>query len=667
MILRTFCAAARGRSGRRVTAATFTVAFAALSATAGLLPLGTPIAGTPAANAAPADNPIPLQSLGLGKSLLFPGREHEVTLTLPLLPGLAPAAITGTVQLPPTLAHGTLEARSAQWLLDRVNLPLDPRAPVRISLAGAEVTGNAVSVSLTSSLLPEPGICPDDWLGQPLTLTDASVVYFGEETQPTTVAEFLPPVLNRLTMYLPANPSDTESAAVLALSAAATARYANQPVAVDIRRIESGATPPDHPPAFLERQVVIQEGSDTGLRVTGGPAPSLIVSGDKDSLPTQIRLLTSDLSRAAMAGSATAKGLPVAPQLAPETTTLQELGQSRLSATAIGYVKVDFAIDMTRLGRPSKNVRINLHGNHTPLPDTLNGQVAVTVGDRQIAAWPVTPSGQFDQWVTIPNELLTRFTTVSVTLQQAGLTHGCGLEQPVTLTIDPSGEVQGQLSKPPVPGGLGAVPQALMPQVQVGLQTPGFADTVRAAQILVAVQRLTAVPLRPQLVSFDTAVRGDQPAVLVAANGGLPNSITLPLDRSGDTLIVYGDDADLETKIDLKPPLSFGSLQATWTGKRMVVVGTSTQAPEHLDRLLNWLLADPDRSFRLAGPVLLQAGDRDPEFFDPAADLAQQVSAAGAGDSPIPLARRLALGGGVALAAGIVVAAGILLQRRRNR
>ncbi|MGW4247737.1 hypothetical protein [Nocardia sp. NPDC004722] len=669
MISRTFMS--RRWSGRCAATAVLAVATLSLpvgmlSAPAGLLsPVG--FGRLPVAHAEPGDHPIALQSLGLGKSLQFPGREHEVTLTLPLLPGLAPTAITGTVQAPPTLARGSIEARSDQRLLDRVGLPQDPRAPIRISLAGAKLQGAAVSVALTSALLPDAGICPEDWQGQPLTLTDAAVIYSGEEAQPSTVAEFLPPVLNRLTVYTPAQPSTTESSAVLSLTTAVTARYANQPVAVDIRPIASGATPPDHPPAFLERQIVVREAADAGLRLTTGPAPLLTVSGDAKALPTQMRLLTSDLAKAALGTSATALGLPAAPQLAPETTTLAALGQNRLSATAIGYVRIDFTVDMTRLGRPSRNVRINLYGNHTPLPDTLNGQLAVTVGDRQLAAWPVTSSGHFDGWVDIPNALLTRFTTVSVTLQQAGLTHGCGLEQPVTLTIDPDGAVQSDTATPPVPGGLGAVPQGLLPRVQIGMKTPGFADTVRAAQVLIAVQRLTSVPLRPELVSFDDAVRSTLPAVLIAADGDVPQSITLPLSRSGETLTVYGDDAELETKIDLRPPLNFGSLQATWTGKRTVVVATSTQSPEHLDRLLTWLVADPDRSFRLSGPTLLQVGDREPELFDPAVNLAAEIAANGSGNSPIPLARRLALGGGVALAAGLLAAVVILLPRRRRR
>ncbi|WP_405497951.1 hypothetical protein [Nocardia sp. NBC_00511] len=657
MILCAFRSRPRAPHGRRVLAAGAALLIAMLPTTA--LPS--------AAHAEAADHPIALQNLGLGQSLQFPGREHEVTLTLPLLPGLAPAAITGTVQAPPTLSRGVLEARSDQRLLDRVNLPLDPRAPIRISLAGARVEGSVITVTLASALLPEPGICPEDWRGQPLTLTDAAVVYFGEEAQPTTVAEFLPPALNRLTVYTPASPSPTESAAVLTLTTAVVARYTNQTVAVDIRRIDSGATAPDHPPAFLERQVVIREAADAGLRLTAGPAPLLTVSGDEKSLPVQMRLLSSDLAKAAIGTSATALGLPAAPQLAPRTTTLRELGQSRLSAMAIGYVRVDFAVDMTRLGRPARNVRIHLSGNHTPLPDTLNGQLAVTIGDRQLAAWPLEPSGRFDQWITIPDELLSRVTTVSVTLQQAGLTHGCGLEQPITLTIDPDGTVLSNTSQPPVPGGLGAVPQALLPRVQVGLRTPGFDDTVRAAQVLVAMQRLTSVPLRPELVSFDDAVGSNLPAVLIAANGELPQSIALPLARSGETLTVYGDDAEVRTKLNLRPPLNFGSLQATWTGKRTVVVATSTEAPAQLDRLLNWLVADPDRSFRLSGPVLLQVGDRDPELFDPGATLHTELAAAPSSDAEIPLARRLAIIAGVILAAGLVGGIAILSQRRRSR
>ncbi|WP_282777909.1 hypothetical protein [Nocardia sp. CC201C] len=621
----------------------------------------------PAPPPSPAEAPVPgvaavpLSTLGMGRVLAFPGQEHEVALTLPVLPGMAPMELVGTVQLPPYVARGTLEVISGERLLDRVNLPLERDAPVRLSLAGAEVENNAIAVTLSSALVPEVGTCITDWLGRPMTLSDPAVGYSGREVQPSTVAEFLPPVLRRLTVYLPERPSQVESAAALEMLTAVVARYDGQPVAVDLRSMGRGATAPDHAPEFLERQIALAESADTGLRLTAdGPGPLLTVSGTRDTLPDQIRLLTSDLARIALTSGATAVSLPAAPQLPPEVSTLSDLGETRLSATAIGVVSVDIGIDQSRLGRPTRDIRVRLLGNYTPLPQTLNGQITVTARDRQIDSWPVDASGRIERWIEIPDELLGRFTTLTVTLAQTGLTHGCGLEQPVTLAIDPASEITGDEAKPPVPPGFQSLPQAMLPTVQVGLREPGFADTRRAARILVGMQRLTPVPLRPELVSFDTAVNGTDPVVLIAADGDVPESIRLPLSRSGDRITVYSGPSRAELRID--PLIPFGSLQATWSNDRAVLVATSTAEPERVDRMLDWLDGDPDRWSRLTGNVLYQTGDRDPEYFDP-----QEVVAGAPGDSAdIPVARILTIAGAVVLGLGLVAGLLILARRRRD-
>ncbi|MEV6770181.1 hypothetical protein AB0N05_16310 [Nocardia sp. NPDC051030] len=609
----------------------------------------------------PAEHLVAASALGMGKSFTFPGRQHEMTLTLPVLPGLVPSAIVGTIQLPPKIARGTLDVHSGARLLDRVPLPNDPKAPVRLSLAGAEVEDDTITVTLSTALVEEPGTCVIDWLGRPTTLSDPAIVYFGEEVQPTTVADFLPAVLQRLTIYVPSEPTETESAAALSLGTAVIARYNGQPVVVELRKIPAGGQA-DHAPAFLERQIAITESSTTGLSLATGAEPVLTIAGDKNSLPDQIRLLTSDLTKIALATKVRAQSLPAAPQIAPEAASLSELGQSQLSSTGFGAVRVDIGIDQARLGRAAKDVRVRLLGNYTPLPNTMNGQITVRVGSHQLDSWPVSGDGRIERWIDIPDEVLGRFTTLSVTLQQTGLAYGCGLEQPITLTIDPDSEVTSRIAKPPVPGGFQALPQGLLPQVDVGLRTPGFADTVRAATILNGLQRLTSVPMRPELVSFDTAVRSSKPAILITANGDVPASIRLPLAESEDVLTVSSHNAALaELKID--PAMPFGSLQTTWSNNRTVVVATSTNAPEHLDRALAWLDADLDRWTRLEGSVLFQAGDREPEFFDPAA----AVTGSGGNTSTIPMARILTIVGGVVLGLGVLLAAFLLLGRRRRR
>ncbi|WP_141717394.1 cellulose biosynthesis cyclic di-GMP-binding regulatory protein BcsB [Nocardia altamirensis] len=618
--------------------------------------------GPMAASAAPGEVTLGLKTLGLGKSLTFPGAAHEVSLTLPLLPGLVPTAIVGTVQLPPHVGRGAMEVHSGERLLDRVEIPVAPRAPIRLGLAGAEVVDNAISVTLASSLISDAGFCVTDWLGRPLALTEVGVVYSGEEVQPTTVADFLPPVLQRLTIYLPADPAEVESAAAMTLSAAVIARYGSQPVTVAVRPIPASGEIPDDPLDLLERQVVIGESPNPGLRLSPGPKPRLTINGEKKSLPDQMRLLVSDLTKVAISSAATAVALPQAPIIAPERTTLGELGQTQLTSTALGAVRVDVGIDQSRLGRPSKDVRVRLHGSYTPLPNTLNGQLTVTAGDIHIDSWPVDASGRFDRWISVPNSVLGRFTTLSVTFHQAGLTHGCGLEQPLTLTIDPSSEVTSNAANPPIPSGFGALPQALLPDVQVGLRTPGFADTARAVTVLTGLQRLTAIPMRPELVPFDQAVQSKTPAVLIAANGDVPESIRLPLTQTDAGLALTDTEGKPITRITIDPTTPFASLQSTWSGGRTVVVGTSSNAPEHFNRILEWLDADLDRWSRLHGSVLFQADNRAPEFVDtdtmatPAPSTAEMDT----------VARILTAAGAAVVLVGVLVGIGILVRRGRR-
>ncbi|MFD6157059.1 hypothetical protein ACFWF7_04920 [Nocardia sp. NPDC060256] len=620
------------------------------------------LSGVPIATAEAGDVPLGLPALGLGTSMTFPGAEHQVSVNIPLLPGLVPTALVGTIQLPPHVARGSLEVHSGERLIDRVELPLVPRARIRLSLGGAEVIDNAISVTVTSSLISEAGACVTDWLGRPLTMVEAGVVYSGEEQQPATVADFLPPVLQKLTVYLPAEPKKVESAAAMSLTTAVIARYGNQQVAVDVRPTQPGAAVPDHPPGFLERQVAIGESADFGLRLAGGPTPVLTINGNEKTLPDQMRLLVSDLAKVAISSAATAVALPPAPQLAPDSTTLGALGQTQLSSTAIGPVRVDVGIDQSRLGRPAKDVRVRLRGSYTPLPDTLNGQLTVSTGTTYIDSWPVDGSGRIDRWISIPNAALGRFTTLSVTFQQAGLTHGCGLEAPLTLTIDPSSEVTSATATPPIPGGFGALPQALLPDVQIGLRTTGFADTVRAVTVLTGLQRLTTIPLRPELVTFDQAVGSKSPAVLIAANGDVPESISLPLRQTDAGLALTGADGKTITRITTDPKTPFASLQSTWSGGRTVVVGSSSDTPEHLDRVLGWLNADLNRWSRLHGAVLFQAGDRQPEFLDPATTAPTTTDS-----SEMTSLAKILTGAGAAVVLLGVLAGLVVLVRRGRR
>ncbi|MFC8044929.1 cellulose biosynthesis cyclic di-GMP-binding regulatory protein BcsB [Nocardia sp. NPDC057353] len=620
-----------------------------------VLALAAPAAAAPLRQ----DAQFPLPALGLTAAQTFEGRDDVVALVVPVPPGMAPAALRGTLQVAPDAGAGRIDVEVQGRVVGSVEVPPGSSTlPVSLPLAGVPVLNGAATVTLHSHLTAmDAGWCADD-SGGTLTLVDATVDYTGDEAQPAVIADFLPPVLNRLTLYLPATPSADETATALELGTAVVARYANQTVAVQLRPLGPGNTVPADQPELLERRVVITEDDTAGttLRTTAPGGPVLAVTGRGGELRTQARLITSNMAWIAADTDAVAGSLELAPQLAPDSVTLRDLGVTTLSATGPGRVRIPVAVDQTRLGRPSGSVRIHLRGNYTPLPEVANGQLTVSIGDSTLAQWPVEDSGRIDRWIDVPDRLLGRFTEVAVGLQVAG-TAGCEVAQPVTLTLDPESTVESVRRVPPVPGGFEALPQALMPGVQVGLSEGTLADAGRALGLLAGMQRMTLEPLRPELVPMDAALDSDRPAILIAADGGLPDSLHLPLTVVGPSVTVADAGGGEAQSVEL-PGQRLGSLQAAWAGDRMLLVATSTGDPAALDRLLDWLRAEPDRWYGLRGGVLVQTGDREPILL--------QAPATVPAEQPADDHTTLLIAGGVLLALGLVGAVLVLLTRARR-
>jgi hypothetical protein len=395
----------------------------------------------------------------------------------------------------------------------------------------------------------------------------------------------------------------------------------------------------------------------------GGDAgvPSLLIGGPPDELVNQTRALSGDIGRLALSSKAVAGPLRSAPQLPPDATTLRQLGQPGVNATALAP-QVSIALDQTRLGRPSHDVRVRLHGSYTPLPSSVGGQLVAAIGGETIDRWPADNTGIIDRWVNVPDRLLQRYANLGVAMNITGNTGRCGEFQPITLTIDGDSPVESRLAKPPLPAGFQALPQALMPRVQIGIGDK-FDDTRRALTILVGLQRLSALPIDTAVTTLDEATASPLPAVLVNAAGWTDERITLPVaaDSNGDIAVKDADGTDQEGKLRLEPSLRFGSLQTTYDGNRTVVIATSNDAPDQLDDLLVWLDSDAEHWSRLTGNALIAAPGHVPVVVGSAPQ--QHPAVVESKDLSVPL---WSIGAGIATV--VVVAGGlIILRRRRSR
>ena len=525
-------------------------------------PAGLTAVAAPGDGGLPAESPVlGLQTLGSNPTISFYGVQGTETLTIPVPPGLLPAELTAIVEIPVNLRAGTLAVTQDDRTISRVSLPDADRVPVAIPLAGVTVVNNAVTLVLRSYLVPLEGYCLDPT--NPLRLTDTAIRYDGVETPPAVVADFLPPILRKLTMFIPARPLMIESDAAIRLATAVVARYGKQSPEVELIPLADGQVGPVEPSAPMERQIVVREGPEVtvGLRGSSG-VPSLLISGPPDQLVNQARLLSSDISRLAMSSSAVVGPLKSAPQLPPDLTTIRQLGQPGVNATALSP-QVSIGLDQTRLGRSVENVRVHLRGSYTPLPTSVGGGVVAAINGETIDQWPTDRAGTIDRWVDIPNRLMQRYTNLGVAINITGNTGRCGEFQPITLTIDGDSPVQTTRADPPLSAGFQSAPQALMPRMEVGVGEDAFADTRRAVSILVGLQRMSALPLDTAVVPRQHAIDSPNPAVIIAADGWSDPRITLPISatQSGELKVAGIDGPADATTLALDPGQRFGSLQ----------------------------------------------------------------------------------------------------------
>lgn len=642
--------------GRRVQA------MSVLIAVLGMVAASVGLAG--AASAAPGDPPPPmsLRDLGSSTTLAFEGQQGEISLSLPVTPDLTPSVLRAETQVPAFVTGGSIDVLQGERLISRTPLTAGVGAPISLSLRGVRVDQNAVDLTLRAYLRVE-GFCQFD-PENALRLTNTEVVYTGREAIPQTVAGFLPPTLRGLTIYVPDDVREAEGAAAVNLASAVVSQYAPAPVRIETVPLSRGSMVPPTAAGPLERQIVINGDADPGLAIeTSRGSSYLVIGGSDEDLLTQTQFLTSNLAPIALSSSAVAGALHNAPQLPASVQTLSDLGVPDQSITSAAWPRVTFGIDQTRLGWSATGVRVQLIGSYSPGPSNSgNGAIAVRVGDRVITTIPIDGSGTYNTWVDIPDDVLRRYTEVSLTLERGNLGETCGSGYRNTLSMSSAGEITSEQADPPQPAGFGSLPQALMPRTQLAWTNGDAADVGRAVAIVAGLQSMSAVPLGIDVVSMDTAASSGQPAILISADGeGLPE-MTLPLTSDGRTLTVTsaGESGQAST-VTLNPGIEFGALEVTRQGGRSLLVATSTDDERDLDALLQWLSTD-DRWPALDGDAVLQVSGQAPVSV-----ASDEVNAPDTDSEQIgPWVSGVALLAAVVLA-GAVIFGTLVIRRRRGR
>jgi len=303
-------------------------------------------------NGALLDAPtLPLADLGSGTALSFYRGTSSNTLSFPVPDGLVPVTLNTILDFPFNLRSGILTVAQGNRIISRIGVPLTDLAPFVIPLDGVTVVNGSATVTLKLTALPDDGFCLDDF--NAVHLIGGSITYAGIEVAPTTVADFLPPILRKLTIALPSTPSQAESDAAVQLATALAGRYRSQAPQIVLIPLADGASTVGVPSLPMERQIIVKEGPDEGLSLIGAAGvPELLISGHPDKLKNQARLLTDSSLGMAVSRKAIASKLHPRPWLPGDSATLAQLRQPALTSTGPAP-QVSIALDQTLFGHPT--------------------------------------------------------------------------------------------------------------------------------------------------------------------------------------------------------------------------------------------------------------------------------------------------------------------------
>lgn len=604
--------------------------------------------------------------LGLGRSTTVDSNGQATRLTVPSPAGSVPSMLDAVLTVPAWLDRGWVDVESDGRPITRITLDnTAPTTAVSIPLAAVPTVDGAIALDLIPSLIPDDRYCPDP-ASDAVRLIDATVAYQGQPAVPGTIADFLPVVLRTLTLFVP---SDGDRETITAATIVATSvihHYGAQPVRVAVRPdSELAGAAPDGP---FERSVVLAKNSDAGVELiypVDQAPPRMYLTGTGSDLTDQARLVTSDLSDIAVSTAASAGPSSATAQLPPESITLDDLGIGTVTGSGGATATASITIDQTRLGRSASNLSVHLIGSYTPGA----GSVRATVNGSPLAVWEADDTGRLDRWIDVPNSALSRVETLDISVDHPSTTGGggCSAAADTSVTVDGSTLVRSSDSTTPVPLGLRSMPQALMPQFEIAMADESYAGVVRAVTMATGLQRLSSLPLLPEVVSMEQALDGSAPALVIAPVSELPDTVTLPLSSIDETTFRVADPESaggaVELTVDTDEP--FATVQVTSVQDNAVLVGSWNSAPDRFDAMLSWLDDDPARWFALDGDIVFAAQNTEPISLSSAA-LSGADDTVAAPENTTDRTTVLVVGVGLAVLAVAGVGALVLALRARR-
>lgn len=607
---------------------------------------------------------LPWPALGLNSTVDLYG-DSTSNFTVPVPAGLGASRLQGMIHAPTNIAAGYLEIDDGDGkFLASVDLPPVgagvAMAPFDVDISTARVRASSVDLSFTVRARDTGDrVCGPT---QRLALSDLATVFTGAQLPATTVANFFPPVIGKVTVYAASDASGAEQQAVLTLVSALARLYEPRSLAIAVVNQARGATPP--PASGLDRAVVVERGAP-GLSVenAGTPAAYLRVSGDGDALSNQVSLLATKLEP--LVQSATARVDQAGSEPAPvgDTLTFSQLQLGTKTTTFLRAGSLYAGFDRITLGSRFDSVQVHLLADYTPVPAGDAAAVVIRSQNLVVYSASLNQSGHLDATFTLDRQLLNQqWINLALALTYTP-NRECGpLVAPLTFQIDPRSTLTMHRGGPPLEG-FAAFPSEFSPKFLVAFDGSSPDQLGYAARVVAAIARITETELKPQVVDLQAAAEANSGALIVATSKAVKQTSLKPPVTGDGSLINFALPTEMQVNIDD----GLGSIQAFADPphNRSVVLVTTTSEWTRVDPLFAFIDGTANDWSQLSGDVLAAGGSGNPVnvAIRPASDAFEPPHSGAA----LPWVKIGYVAGGILVVFAISAGVLYLLRRRLRR
>ncbi len=484
----------------------------------------------------PEEFTLDTTQLGLGRSIRLARPAGLNSFIVPTPPGLLLTQFDATISVPSNV-HQTFVSISVNGEVIYEDI-IDGGSQRAISEQIPPASGDALieiqAEEYAGGQCTSPVIEPNA-----AEISEPVFTFRAQPSLPSTVAQFLPQVVQHFDIYVDDDRPAHVDEAVLLLATNLATRYPSTPRFRIIEASSNISTQIDDDP--FTRSIMVRD-SQTGrvdlenngtvafLRLSG---PDGLLSDIAASINSpEIGLISSD--------QVDTVGKRFVKIDEPEKRrTLRDAGVRRLQASDAVRLQLPITLPQARFGQPVNRIRVRLGGVLVhATPADVEPVVTIWVNEDLLTTVELDKAGRFDTELEIVGTTLGRDNLVVV---RSELPIDCGFGLPThELQLDTSSWVEVDYGQS-LPVGLDRFPQAFLQGFKV---RPGqsVADLQVTANLLAVMQSVSPLPLLPEIASWDEIIDDSDPGILVGGSAQQLDDLDAPISATGGNINVDGVD-----------------------------------------------------------------------------------------------------------------------------